>query len=55
LSRVKLRDAYLRGAIMDHTNFEEADLTNVELSNSFINQTNFKKAIMKDVNFRVYA
>jgi uncharacterized protein YjbI with pentapeptide repeats len=37
LSRVKIRDAYLRGAIIDRTNFEGADLTNVELSNSYIN------------------
>jgi uncharacterized protein YjbI with pentapeptide repeats len=37
LSRVKIANAYLRGAIMDHTNFEGADLSNVELSNSCIN------------------
>jgi uncharacterized protein YjbI with pentapeptide repeats len=36
LSRIKISDAYLRGAIIDHTNFEGADLTNVELSNSYI-------------------
>jgi uncharacterized protein YjbI with pentapeptide repeats len=45
----------LRGAILDHTNFEEADLSSVDLAKSYINHTNFKGAIMKDVKFGEYA
>ena len=50
-SQVRIPNAYLRGAILDHTNFEGADLTNVDLSRSFIKNTNFTESIMKDMKF----
>jgi WD40 repeat protein len=55
LSRVKICGAYLRGALLDHTNFEEADLRKVEFARVFINNTNFKGANMKDVTFREHS
>jgi uncharacterized protein YjbI with pentapeptide repeats len=52
LSRVKICGAYLRGALLDHTNLEGADLQGVELARALINYTNFVGANMQDVTFR---
>ncbi len=51
---MKIKEAYLSGALLDHTNFEYADLTGVELSKALINKTSFKGATMTDVNFKEY-
>lgn len=48
---IRIPFANLSGAMLDHTNFSNADLTGVDLANAWLRRTNFKNARMKDVVF----
>lgn len=53
-SGVKIVGADLRGAYCDQTNFESADLSNVQLAQGWLRKANLKSCNLIDTNFGLY-
>ena len=51
LSEVKIPGADLSRALLDHTDFQRANLRGVELRQAFLRETNFKGADLTNVEF----